>query len=405
MYRYTISRRFLHYSASNAKDYYKILGISRNAKDSEIKKAYYQLAKKYHPDVNKDKGASEKFQELSEAYEVIGDTKRRHEYDQFGSSSASSQGRPSGPTGTGQGDFGWEFRSGRTAEQIFRDIFRDFDPFKSERGGFGETAEGFEAAQQVSVNISFEEAARGVRKEIKMNVVDACGACIGTGVQPGFKKLSCPYCNGTGMISQHVQGFFMQSTCSKCGGSGAFNKNPCLECKGHGQNVQSKSFNIEIPAGIDNGQTLRTQLGKSIIYVTISVAPSQRHRRDRENIFTDIEISLAQAVLGGMVEIPGIYNNTKVRIPSGTSSHAQMVLKGRGIKRLNQPGNGDQILNIKISVPKAITTEQREAILKYAISEKNRKGTVDGLDGPYNEEAPSGTNEKEKGGFRWSKIF
>ncbi|KAL3094732.1 hypothetical protein niasHS_006027 [Heterodera schachtii] len=435
-------RRSFHFSTFLPKDYYKILGLSKTAKESDIKKAYYEMAKKYHPDVNKAKGASEKFQELSEAYEVLGDPKRRADYDHFGAGGP----QPGAASGPGPGgpqsarDFGWEFHSGKSAEQVFRDIFRDFDPFGnagafgSGRRSFGETLHGFDAAQEVVVNVTFEEAARGVRKEVRINVVDSCWKCNGSGVQPGFKKVSCPYCNGTGMITQHTQGYFVQTTCSRCGGQGAYNKNPCLECEGHGQSVQTKNFHLDIPAGIDNGQVLRTQVSRSTVYVVVNVAPSSQHRREKEHIFTEVEISLAQATLGGTIDVPSISTNndgkTRVHIPAGTSSHAQMVLKGKGIKRLEQPGHGDQILNIKVNVPKHLTARQRTLMLEFAKLEAGRRGTVDGLDSGGGgkgggasatdqaeepEEMPAagtkkkGTNNggEDKGGagFKWSKFF
>uniref|UniRef100_A0A914GY00 CR-type domain-containing protein n=1 Tax=Globodera rostochiensis TaxID=31243 RepID=A0A914GY00_GLORO len=320
-------------------------------------------------------------------------------------------------------DFGWEFHSGKSAEQVFRDIFRDFDPFGGAgafgkgRRQFGETSSGHDAAQEVVVNISFEEAARGVRKEVRINVVDACHKCIGTGVQPGFKKVSCPYCNGTGMITQHTQGYFIQTPCTRCGGQGAYNKNPCLECEGHGQNVQQKNFHLDIPAGIDNGQVLRTQVSRSTVYVVVNVAPSARHRREKEHIFTEVEISLAQASLGGTIDVPSVSSsngNTRVHIPPGTSSHAQMVLKGKGIKRLEQPGCGDQILNIKVNVPKNLTARQRSLMMEFAKLEAGRHGTVDGLDAdaaarnaeePEEAVDPKKGNGEDKGGFKWSKFF
>uniref|UniRef100_A0A915P346 Uncharacterized protein n=1 Tax=Meloidogyne floridensis TaxID=298350 RepID=A0A915P346_9BILA len=408
-----ISRRFLHSSFNRLKDYYKILGVPKSASDSEVKKAYYQLAKKYHPDVNKEKGASEKFQELSEAYEVLSDSKRRSEYDNFGS--PGSGGPRAGAGGSpGQGGFGgsWEFRSGRSAEQIFREIFRDFDPFgkggfsTNARGQFAESGYGFDAAQEAAVNITFEEACRGVRKDLRINTVDACGACKGTGVEPPYKKVSCPYCNGTGMVTQHTQGYFIQTTCSRCGGHGSYNKNPCIECEGHGHSVQQKAFTIDIPAGIDSGQILRTQVGRSTIYVVVNVSPSRIHRRESENIFTDVEITFTQAALGGTIDVPGIVGTSKVHIPACTSSHTQMCLKGKGIKRLDQPGYGDQILNIKIGMPKKLSSKEKHLLMEIARNESGRSGSVDGMDTERSTEGGSTSSDKsEVGGGGGSSKF
>ncbi|KAI1708829.1 dnaJ domain-containing protein [Ditylenchus destructor] len=366
MFPMHLSRRFIHCSSKNLKDYYKILGIAKNAAESDIKKAYYSLAKKYHPDVNKDKGAGEKFQELSEAYEVLSDAKKRRDYDQFGSAGASSFGAGGGGGGGSAGSRQWQYTTHRSPEDLFRDLFGDFDPFKGNRGAYAESAFGFDAAQQVNVKISFEEAARGCNKTLNVNVVDDCWKCQGNGVSPGYTKVSCPFCNGTGVTSQHVQGFFMQQTCNRCGGSGSFNKNPCMECEGHGRAVTRKTCDISIPAGVDDNQVLRTQLGKSVIYVLVN------------NIFTDVEISVAQALLGGTIKVPGILQDTIVRIPPGTSSHTQMCLKGKGIKRLNQAGYGDQYINIKIYVPKKLGEIEKRIALEWAKIEKNTPGTVEG---------------------------
>ncbi|KAF7637401.1 hypothetical protein Mgra_00003146 [Meloidogyne graminicola] len=406
-----ISRRFLHSSFNLLKDYYKILGIPKSASDAEVKKAYYQLAKKYHPDVNKEKGASEKFQELSEAYEVLSDSKRRSDYDHFGSQGAGTRTGPGSSPGQGGFGGGWEYRSGRSAEQIFREIFRDFDPFgkggfsSNARGPFAESSYGFDAAQEAAVNITFEDACRGVRKDLRINIVDACLKCKGTGVEAGYKKVSCPYCNGTGMITQHTQGYFIQTTCSRCGGQGSYNKNPCIECEGHGHSVQQKAFTIDIPAGIDSGQILRTQVGRSTIYVVVNVSPSRIHRRENENIFTDVEISFTQAALGGTIDVPGIVGTSRVHIPSGTSSHTQMCLKGKGIKRLDQPGYGDQILNIKIGMPKKLSSKEKHLLMEIARYESGRSGSVDGMDERNSGRQSENISEKDGEGIGGSSKF
>uniref|UniRef100_A0A914DXJ7 Uncharacterized protein n=1 Tax=Acrobeloides nanus TaxID=290746 RepID=A0A914DXJ7_9BILA len=371
----TGSRHF-HYGRPNKKDYYKILGISKNAPEKEIKKAYYQLAKKYHPDVNKEKGAAEKFQEVSEAYEVLSDSEKRRQYDALGAAGTA------GFQGAGDPNFGWQFHSNRKAEDIFKDIFKEFGSFENifgrdnPFGSYAETEHGFDASQQIATTITFEEAARGITKDVLMNVIEGCRRCQSTGVEPPYKKVSCPYCNGTGMVTQHIQGFYMQSTCSRCKGQGAYNKNPCMDCEGHGRLVVEKHVDVRIPAGVDNGQTLRTRVGKQDVYVYINVLESLRHKRVKENIYTDVEISLAQAVLGGTVPVPGIEKDHVVRIPPATSSHAQMCLKNQGIKRLNTSGRGDQFINIKIRVPKRLTDNQKALMQAWAELEQDISGTV-----------------------------
>lgn len=199
----------------------------------------------------KEADASKKFQEVSEAYEVLSDKTKRQEYDAY-----QSGGFRQGFDNRGMGDPGrdFNFHSTRSANDIFEEIFGK--GFK-----FGETSHGFDSSQEISVRISFEEAARGVQKTVKINVIDACEPCKGSGVSLGYKKVSCPYCNGTGMVTKKLSGFFMQSTCSHCRGQGLFNKNPCMECEGTGNVVKTRETNIYIPPGIDNDQTLRMQVG------------------------------------------------------------------------------------------------------------------------------------------------
>uniref|UniRef100_A0A1I8A7X9 Chaperone DnaJ n=1 Tax=Steinernema glaseri TaxID=37863 RepID=A0A1I8A7X9_9BILA len=358
----------------DAKDYYKILGLKKDSSAKDIKKAYYKLAKEYHPDVNKGKDAAEKFQEVSEAYEVLSDEGKRAQYDQFGTDpfgGRSTAGAHPGAGAAGNWNFNGDF-------DPFK-IFRDFDMKMRTGGGFAESMHGFGSTQQTSINISFEEACRGGNKTIPINVVDDCGKCRGSGTEPGYKKVSCPYCNGTGFTTQHIQGFFMQTNCSHCRGSGAYNKNPCIECEGLGQSVQRRQVTIQVPAGIDNGQTVRVRVGKGDVYITFNVAESLRFRREHDNIHCDVEISVAQAMLGGTVKVPGIYEDTNIHIPPGTSSHTRMKLSGKGIKRLNHHGRGDQYINIKVRIPKRLTERQKALIQAWAELETDTPGTVAGI--------------------------
>uniref|UniRef100_A0AC34R3W8 Uncharacterized protein n=1 Tax=Panagrolaimus sp. JU765 TaxID=591449 RepID=A0AC34R3W8_9BILA len=358
--------RYLHVSTSlNAKkDYYKILGVAKNAKDTDIKKAYYQAAKKYHPDVNKEKGASEKFQELSEAYEVLSDADKRAAYDQ------NSQ-RPSGKHSD------WQYQSTRAAEEIFNQFFGGLgrDPF----AGFAESAAGFAASQEIPVNLSFEEAARGASKTISYNSIEDCIKCRGSGTEPGYKKVSCPYCNGTGVTSSSYSGFYFQSTCNRCRGSGHYNKNPCTECEGHGTSVQRRSSTVSIPAGVSNGQRMQLSLGRNTVYLLLRVADSLIHQRDRYDIHTDVDISIAQAILGGTVKVSGIYEDRYVQIRPGTNSHTEYLIPGAGIKKLDKSGTGDQHIHIKIKVPKKLTEKQKALMLAWAELENDTSGTVDGI--------------------------
>jgi DnaJ family protein A protein 3 len=373
-------KRTIHFSSSlNAKDYYKILGVKKDAKENEIKKAYYQLAKKYHPDVNKDKGAAEKFQEVSEAYDTLSDADKRASYDQGGQTSNPNFG-------------GWQYQSSRSAEDIFRSMFGNLniDPF----GGFAESADGFAASQEVLINLSFEEAARGAVKDVSYNSIENCNLCRGSGVQHGFKKVSCPYCNGTGVVSSNRGGFYFQSTCVRCRGSGSFNKNPCNECEGHGTSVQRRITKANIPAGVSHRDRLRLAVGNQTVYLLLNVAESLIHRREGFNIHTDIDVSIAQAVLGGTVKVPGIYEDTNVSIRPGTSSHTEYMLQGRGIKHLEQAGRGNQHIHIKIRVPKTLTERQRALMQAWAELETDCTGTVNNIKKTVDGKTQNAQNDK-----------
>uniref|UniRef100_F1L4K3 DnaJ dnj-10 n=1 Tax=Ascaris suum TaxID=6253 RepID=F1L4K3_ASCSU len=365
------------------RDYYEVLGLKRGASAKDIKKAYYKLAKQYHPDVNKDKDAGARFQEVSEAYEVLSDDAKRAQYDQFGSNSFYQQQAAGGARN--QTADGWQYQSTIDPEELFRKMFGGRNPFADFGSPFGndfaETTHGFNASQQHIMNISFEEAARGVTKNVTLNVVEDCPTCHGQGVQPGYKKVSCPYCNGTGFISQQMGGFFMQSACGRCHGTGAYNKNPCMECEGHGRSVQRKTVAVNIPAGIGDGETVRMNVGKTVVFITFKVAPSTRFRREKYDIYCDVEISVAQAVLGGTVKVPGIEQDTYIQIPAGTGSHTRMRLTGKGIKRLDYAGHGDQYINIKVRVPKRLNEKQRALMQAWAELETGISGTVNGVQG------------------------
>ncbi|VDD91265.1 unnamed protein product [Enterobius vermicularis] len=362
------------------RDYYEILGLKKGASAKEIKKAYYQLAKKYHPDVNKEKDANVKFQEVSEAYEVLSDDTKRAQYDQFGAGPFYQQSPDAGQQSRTAD--GWHYQSTVDPEELFRKMFGGRNPFANFAGfgdDFAETAHGYDSSQQHVMNITFEEAARGVTKNVTLNVIEDCPTCKGKGVQPGYKKVSCPYCNGTGFIAQQMGGFFMQTSCSRCRGTGYYNKNPCLDCEGHGRSVQRKSVSVNIPAGINDGESVRLNVGRSVVYITFKVAPSLRFRRDKYDIHCDVEISVAQAVLGGTVKVPGIEQDTYIQIPPGTNSHTRMRLTGKGIKRLDYAGHGDQYINIKIKVPKALTQKQKALMQAWAELEADVSGTVHGI--------------------------
>lgn len=255
-------------------DYYKILGVSKNASAKEIKKAYYQLAKQYHPDTNKkDPDSGKKFQEVSEAYEILSDDTKRREYDTFGQTTEQMGRNGTGQAGGAYRNPGfnqqqqWHYQSTIDPEELFRKIFGNAG-FRNDFNDFADTQYGFGAAQEVTLNLTFAQAARGINKDIILNVVDTCPKCRGSRCEPGTKLNKCQYCQGSGMETVSTGPFVMRSTCRYCAGTGQHNKYPCMECEGKGQNVQRKKVTVPVPAGVENGQTVRMAVGKREVFIT-----------------------------------------------------------------------------------------------------------------------------------------
>jgi len=372
------------------RDYYDVLGVKKGATAKDIKKAYYQMAKKYHPDVSKDDpNAAKKFQEISEAYEVLGDDGKRQQYDTFGMSGGNTGAGPgpgAGPFGAGMGGQGRGFegfQSNIDPEELFRNIFGNQfkmggnNPFGS--ADFAESNFGFAAASEVTMNLTFQQAARGVNKEINLNVTDTCVRCNGKRAEPGSKTVRCHHCNGTGMETVNTGPFVMQSTCRYCQGKRVLITKPCLECEGKGKTVQRKKVVVPVPAGVEDGQTVRMQVGSKEVFITFKVEKSRQFRREGADVHTDLNISIAQAILGGTVRIPGIYEEISLNIPAGTASHARIRMPGKGISRQHSYGYGDHYVHIKIDVPKRLSNEQKALLLSYAETERGVEGTVNGI--------------------------
>nr|UUA79766.1 DnaJ subfamily a member 3-like protein [Octopus vulgaris] len=375
--------RLIHSSQTrNKQDYYNVLGVSKNADQKEIKQAYYRLAKKYHPDVNKnDPTAAKKFQEVSEAYEVIGDVEKRKQYDLFGMSGQSGFGGSQRSHGFGSTQSGFEnFQSTINPEELFRKIFGDAGFKMSGFGNFQDFEEskfGFAPASEFYMNISFEEAARGVNKDISVNVKDLCPKCGGKKAEPGTKPVRCHFCNGTGVETVSTGPFVMQTTCRKCHGTKVLISHPCTECGGKGQMILRKKLTVPVPAGVEDGQTVRMSVGTQEIFITFKVSKSKQFWRDGADIHSNVHISLSQAVLGGSKKIAGIYEKLSLKIPAGTQSHDYIRLPRKGISRVNSSGFGDHIVHIHISIPKSLTQSQKSLLLAYAENEKGVDGTID----------------------------
>jgi len=363
-----------HFSTGNKllTDYYSTLGVGRDASQKEIKKAYYQLAKKYHPDSNKnDPNASKKFQEVSEAYEILGDEEKRQQYDVHGTA-----GDPLGGMG-GQGGF----KGNIDPEELFRTIFGDRagNPF----GNFGQqstSSEQFDfGPKEYHVNLTFQQAAMGVTKDMYVSVMDNCGTCKGSGSSPGSKPERCPNCNGTGMETVSTGPFMMRSTCRRCSGKGTWNKNPCEDCRGQGQTQQRRKISVPVPAGIEDGQTVRMPVGNREVFITFRVEKSDYFTRKGADVHTEAHISLSQAALGGTVRVQGIYEDINLQIPPGTPSHTRMRMANKGIKKVSGFGHGDHYINIKIKAPKKLTEKQKVLLEAYAELELETPGTIHGL--------------------------
>ncbi|TRY63122.1 hypothetical protein TCAL_03631 [Tigriopus californicus] len=366
------------------KDYYETLGVGRDATAKDVKKAYYQLAKKYHPDTNKgDKDAQAKFQAVSEAYECLSDDSKRKQYDTFGSAGGAGPGAGGHPFG-GAGGFtgGYDFKSSIDPEELFRTIFGDQFRSGGRSGfsdGFRETQFDFGAPQEYQMRLKFREAAKGIKKDLKVTIMDSCGTCQGSGSEPGTKPERCPHCQGTGMETVTTGPFMMRSTCRRCHGKGTHIKSPCRDCRGRGQTKQAQTVVVPVPAGVEDGQTVRMPVGRKEIFITFSVEKSDYFKRQGSDVHTEAKISLAQAVLGGTIRVQGIHEDMNVSIPSGTSSHTRMRMKGKGIAKSSGLGHGDHYIHVKIEVPQKVDDKSKALWQAYAELEPNTPGTVHGF--------------------------
>ena len=370
----------------NKRDYYEVLGVSKGASDDEIKKAYRKTAKKYHPDLNPDdKEAEAKFKECNEAYEVLSDPQKKARYDQFGFAGVDpNYGAGQGAGGYGPGGFGFE--GDIDLGDIFSSIFGGGGGFG---GGFG--SRNPNAPQrgrdiQSSVTISFEEAAKGCKKEVDISRIEDCSQCHGTGAAEGTSPKTCPECQGRGVVNiQQRTAFGVMSTqrpCSRCGGKGKIIETPCSKCSGKGKVRKKTKVDINIPAGIDNRQVVNVRgYGDSGVNggpsgdlrVVINVKPHKLFERDGFDLWYEKHISIVEASLGAEVQVPTLENDIKYTIPPGTQSGEVFKLKGKGIQRLNGVGKGDLFVRVIVDIPKDLTPEQREILMKFDSSYKPPK--------------------------------
>lgn len=346
-----------------SKDYYKILGIEKHATSDEIKKSFKKLAMQHHPD--RQGGDEAKFKEVNEAYQVLSDTEKRQKYDQFGSDFEQQGGFPGGHPGGGfQFDFGGA---------DFGDAFGEMFGFGGGRGGRARENRGRDI--QVDMELDFIEAAFGIEKEVTLRKQSTCDVCSGSGGEPGSKIDTCTTCNGSGQVMQNQRTFLgmMQTMaqCTTCHGRGKFPSQKCKHCGGDGVAVKQTTAKVKIPAGIDEGQSIRiTGYGEAAphggtpgdLYVQVHIKPSKVFHRDGFDVYTENAISFPQAVLGDTIQIDTIDGELKIAVPEGTESGQLIRLKGKGIQHINSKSRGDHYVKVTIRVPRKLDKHTRKAL-------------------------------------------
>ena len=354
----------------NKRDYYEVLGVEKNAAESEIKRAYRKLAAKYHPDVNHEPDAEAKFKEINEAYEVLSDADKKARYDQFGFAGVDPNFNAGGnPFGGGFGGFGGFSDLG--------DIFGDFFGGGASRGRSANAPrKGENVVAQVT--LTFEEAAFGTKKEVSVGRIETCDHCGGSGAADGTQPETCDRCHGSGQIrvTQNFMGMSMQSTsaCPKCGGKGKIIRTPCARCKGKGKIRRNQKINVDIPAGIDDGQSVRVREQGSAgsnggpngdLLVNVSIRPHALFERDGANVLCEMPISFTQAACGAEIEVPTLDGKVRYSVPEGTQTGTTFRLRGKGIPYVGYKNRGDQYVTVVVETPTQLTKEQKELLRKF----------------------------------------
>jgi len=359
------------------RDYYEVLGVSKTASDDEIKKAYRSLAKKYHPDVSTEENAEEKFKEVQEAYDVLSDPQKREQYNQFGHD---------GPQFGGAGGF-----SGFGGQGFggFEDIFSAFfGGGQSQRKSQNGPQRGRNL--KVSVNLTFEEAAFGIEKEISLNKYDTCKDCSGTGAMSKNDIGVCNQCHGTGKVMVEQNSIFgrvrTESVCPSCGGTGKTIKNKCTTCKGEGRIKTQSKIKVRIPSGVEDGQTL-TVSGKGEgginggmagdLYIQINVKEHEIFERDGLNLYMEMPITFSQAALGDNIEIPTLSNSCTLKVPAGTQTGTKFKITGKGIVDGRTNTAGHLYVIVRIITPTKLTSEQKDLFVKLAKTNEKNESVFD----------------------------
>ncbi|MFP1762810.1 molecular chaperone DnaJ [Lonsdalea quercina] len=339
-------------------DYYETLGVAKSADEREIKKAYKRLAMKFHPDRNPgDSSAEAKFKEVKEAYEVLSDSQKRAAYDQYGHA-AFEQG---GMGGSGGGGFG----GGADFSDIFGDVFGDiFGGGRRQRASRGSDL-------RYNMDLTLEEAVRGVTKEIRIPTLEECDVCHGNGSRPGSSPATCPTCHGNGQV-QMRQGFFtVQQACPHCHGRGKIIKDPCVKCHGHGRMEKSKTLSVKIPAGVDTGDRIRLsgegeagEMGAPAgdLYVQVQVKQHPIFQREENNLYCEVPINFAMAALGGEIEVPTLDGRVKLKVPAETQTGKLFRMRGRGVKSVRGGAQGDLLCRVVVETPVSLNERQKELL-------------------------------------------
>ncbi|MGC5903651.1 molecular chaperone DnaJ [Providencia stuartii] len=364
------------------RDFYEVLGLEKNASDKDIKRAYKRLAMKYHPDRNQDKKdeAEAQFKEIKEAYEVLSDEQKRAAYDQYGHA-AFEQG------GMGGGGFG----GGADFSDIFGDVFGDIFG-----GGRRQQRPSRGSDLQYNMELTLEEAVRGVTKEIRIPALETCDVCHGNGAKPGTSVDTCPTCHGMGQVHMR-QGFFsVQQSCPTCHGRGKIIKDPCNKCHGHGRVERYKTLSVKIPAGVDTGDRVRLsgegEAGENgapagDLFVQVRVLPHSIFERDGNNLHCEVPINFAVAALGGEIEVPTLDGRVKLKIPAETQTGKIFRMKGKGVKSVRGGMQGDLMCHIVVETPVKLNEKQKELLKEFGESlggtsgEKNSPRSKSFLDG------------------------
>jgi len=361
---------------ADQRDFYEILGVPRDAKDDEIKRAYFRMAKKYHPDANPgDKMAEERFKEVNEAYQVLSDPKKRVLYDQYGRAAVDQAyaAREGGAAGPGPFGGGPGFPGGFS--EVFEDLFEGFFGGTAGRGSRARAQRG--ADLRYDMHIPFREAIFGVEKTIEVSRAERCAACQGTGAKDGRAFKACPVCRGVGQI-RYASGFFSVSqTCERCRGLGRLIESPCRICQGEGRTRKTRRLSIKIPAGIEDGTRLRLsgegEAGPAggapgDLYVVVHVQKDEFFERQGDDLVCEVPISFAQAALGAEVEVPTLDGKVLMKVPAGTQSGKVFRLRGRGIPNVNGYGRGDVLVRVIVEVPKTLNEKQKMLLQEFAKS-------------------------------------